>query len=169
MAGEIVYRAWYNEGMPQRKEQLSDEEESILTQAFVEDILEQARQTLKRDGALTPILFLRFQDRTGGILLLDLPETHGARAAHFAAIGQAFLAMGKILDEVLFLSETWYVMGDQNERLSLDVAPSQHPKRREAITILGRDAPRTRYTMVMQPFGRDRYNQPVFDEPAIGE
>lgn len=155
--------------MPKRPEQLSEGEDSILAQAFVEGILGQARQNLKKDGALSPMLFLRFKEGEGGIMPLDLPDTHEQRAALFAAIGTSFLSGGKMIEEALFLSETWYVETDEERRLSLDVAPSKHPKRREAITIVGRDAPRTRYTIVIQVFGRDRHQQPVFESPVVAD
>lgn len=74
-----------------------------------------------------------------------------------AAIGRSFLAAGKRIVEARFLSETWYVDAEKDERLTFEIAPSKHPKRREAITIVGRDAPRTRYSMVIQPFVRDRH------------
>lgn len=153
--------------MPKRGEHLSEEEGSILSQEFVEGILRQARHNLKKDGVLVPMLFLRFKDGEGGMMPLDLPDTHEERRLYFAALGLAFLNAGKKLDEALFLSETWYVGEDTKQRLSLDVEPSKHPKRREAITIVGRDAPRTRYAMVIQVFGRDHHQQPVFESLPV--
>lgn len=167
---EMTYQpTWYNLRMPKRGEHLSAEAEPILAQAFVEGILKQAKQNLKRDGTLAPMLFLRFKEGEGGIMPLGLPDTHEERQLYFAVIGMSFLAAGKIIEEALFLSETWYVEAEKNERLTLDVAPSLHPRRREAITIVGRDAPRTRYTMVIQTFERDRHQQPVFGPPTLAE
>ncbi len=160
---------WYNEETPERGEMIAEGEESILAQSFIEGILKQAKQNLKNDGALAPFLFLHFKDGERGIMPLDLPETHVGRQLYFAAIGFAFLSEGKMLEETVFLSETWYVEGDEKRRLSFDVAPSQHPQRREAITIVGRDAPRTRYTIVIQPFGRDSHQQPMFQPLAVAE
>lgn len=160
---------WYNARMPKRGEHLSAEEESILSQEFVEGILKQAKENLQNDGTLVPMLFLRFKEGEGGMMPLDLPDTHAERKMYFTAIGRSFLAEGKNLDEALFLSETWYVEAEKDERLTLDVAPSEHPRRREAITIVGRDAPRTRYTMVIQTFGRDRHHQPVFGPPTLAD
>jgi hypothetical protein len=155
--------------MRKHGEHLSDTDESILLQSFVEGILNQARQNLQKDGAVAPVLFLQFQDGEGGIMPLDLPDTHEERRLYFTAIGLAFLAEGKQVDEALFLSETWYVGADKNERLTPDVAPSEHPRRREAITIVGRDAARSRYTVVIQPFGRDKQQKPIFEALAVAE
>jgi hypothetical protein len=151
------------------REDLSRSAETILGQEFVEDILKQAKQNLKEDGSVAPMLFMRLQNGDNGILPLALPATHEEREDYFTAIGLTFLSAGKMIHEALLLSETWYVQADQNQRLPLDVAPSQHPKRREAITIVGRDAERTRYTMVVQVFGRDRHQRPVFEPLAVAE
>jgi|SRR5581483_4135158 len=155
--------------MPKHPEHLSEDEPSILSQEFAEGILRQAKQNLKKDGALSPMLFLQFKEGEGGIVPLDLPDTHEERAEYFAVIGATFQSQGKVIEEALFLSDTWYVSAEGEGRLSLDVAPSKHPKRREAITIIGRDAQRTRYTMVVQVYGRDRQHQPVFEPPALAE
>lgn len=155
--------------MPRQPERLSQVADTILAQPFVEGILGHARQNLKKDGSLAPVLFLQFQDGDGGILPLDLSEIYEERQMYFAAIGRSFVSAGKSIAEALFLSETWYVEAEKNERLTLDVAPSKHPRRREAITIVGRDAPRTRYTMVVQTFGRDSHQRPVFEQVDVAE
>lgn len=155
--------------MAKRPEQISEGEESILAQELIENILRQARQNLKKDGALSPMLFLRFKEGERGIMPLDLPDTHEERELYFRAIGLSFLSAGKMIEEALFVSETWYVSVEKEQRLSLDVAPSKHPRRREAITIVGRDQPRSRYSMVIQPFGRDGHQKPVFESLAVAE
>lgn len=143
--------------------------ESILAKEFVTDILRGARTNLERDRALAPMLFLHFANREHDILPLDLPETTEAKEAYFAALGRGFRQAGRSIQEAVFVSETWFVMAEKNERLNLDVRPSQHPKRKEAIMVVGRDAERTRFSMVVHPFGRDRRNRPVFERPAIEE
>lgn len=149
--------------MPQRKEDEPQEPESILGQKFVEFILEGARQNLRKDSNLAPMLFLRFNSGERGILPLALPGTVEERQDYFRAIGISLSAADKSIEEALFLSETWYVETKEGKRLALDVRPSQHPKRREAITVMGRDAERTRYTAVIQLFHRDRQQHPVFE------
>src|SRR5689334_22933503 len=109
-------------------EHISQNDESILSQGFVNGILMQAQNNLKRDGSLVPVLFFTFHEGDGGIMPLNLPDTHEERADYFTALGSTFVAAGKRIEEALFLSETWYVGAEANERLNLDVAPSQHPK-----------------------------------------
>src|SRR5581483_10273266 len=115
-----------------------------------------------KEGALIPGLFLRFKDGRSQILPLDLREIVAARQIYFAVIGLTFHRQGKKIHEALFLDEILYVEAGKNRRLSLDIATNLHPKHREAIVIVGHNAPRTRYTMVVQPFWRDRDQQPVF-------
>lgn len=149
--------------MPQRKEDESQELGSILGQKFVEFILEGARQNLLKDSNLAPMLFLRFKSGERGILPLALPSTVEERQEYFRAMGVSFATTGKAIDQALFLCETWYVETEEGKQLNLAVPPSRHPKRREAITVMGRDAERTRYTAVIQLFHRDRHQRPVFE------
>ncbi len=50
-----------------------------------------------------------------------------------------------------------------------DPGPSQHPERKDAIVIVGRDAARTRYALVIQPFRRVREHRPRFGEIEVAE
>jgi hypothetical protein len=45
---------------------------------------------------------------------------------------------------------------------NLDMAPSQHQKRKEGISIGGRNSKRARFTQVLQPFSRDVNNRLIF-------
>jgi hypothetical protein len=159
----MVEKAPSQETNPQRRE-------SILSQEFVEMVLATAKENLKKDGSLAPVLFLRFRGGAHAIAqLLSLPSTTEEKEAYFATLGRGLQQAGHVLDEAVFVSESWYVAAEKGERLKLDVAPSQHPKRKEAITIVGRNAARTHFTMVVQTFGRDRRNQPVFGPLDIAE
>lgn len=51
---------------------------------------------------------------------------------------------------------------EPEELEGLDVPPSQHPSRKEGISIVGRNSRETRFTQVLQPFSRDVDNQPIF-------
>lgn len=143
--------------------------ESILGRPFVEGILELAKGNLRKDGSLMPVLFLQPHDDKLRILPLDLPPTTEEKYAYFEIIGLAVLSTGKRLDEALFLSETWYVSQDEDPNLTSDIRPSQHPSRREAISIVGRNAERTRFTFVIEPFrhaGKQRF---VFEPRTVEE
>jgi hypothetical protein len=45
--------------------------------------------------------------------------------------------------------------------------PSCHPQRQEAIVIVGRNAPASRYSLLVQPFGRDDEGKPVWRRLAV--
>ena len=154
--------------MPIEKEKPS-QGESILGQEFVETVLTAARLNLERDGALHPVLFLQLESREQMVMLLkEFPDTVGERQEYFTALGMALSHTGRRIDEAVFVSEAWYV-GMEEGRTEFDVAPSQHPQRREAIVVMGRDAKRTRLTHVLQPFQRGDQNQPIFDQRVMEE
>lgn len=132
-------------------------------------MLRQARINLLRDGALAPVLFVQFQKGEKGLLPLELPENPNDKPDYFATLGLVFVSAGKQLHEALMLSETWYVSKDEDANLSLDISPSEHPRRKEAISLMGRNAAGTRFTFVVQPFGRDLRHRPVMEKVAIAE
>ncbi len=136
--------------------------ESILTQTFVRGILASARENLRKDGFLVPVLFLRLRSGDRGMLpLLNLPATHEEKGMYFAGLGLLIEQAGEQLAEAVMVSESWYV-SQTDAQAFLDVSPSQHPNRKEAIVVVGRDATKTRQAHVIQPFTRDRQNRPVF-------
>lgn len=141
--------------------------ESILEQRVVEPILEAARENVQRDGSLVPVLFLRFQEAEASIFPVELPDTTEEKYAYFGDLGLAFVSMGKRLEEALFLSETWYLSSDVEPQLHPEVRPSQHPRRREAISLVGRNAERTRFTFVIEPFHREGKQRWVFEKRAV--
>lgn len=149
--------------MPQgaAPEEIKQHVESILEKKFVEVILQQARENLQKDGSLVPVLFLNLQDGQQALATLtQLPGTPEEKQLYFAEIGSTIRQGGQNIDEAVFLSESWYV--DMQKGGNLALPPRQHPQRQEAIMLVGRNADRSRFTMVVQPFGRDRRNRPVF-------
>ena len=139
--------------------------ESILAQEFVETILAAAKENMKEYGSLVPALFLHLESGERVIFSLRLPGTPEEKQAYFTALGLSIRLAGQRIHEALFVSEAWYVEV-REEGAAFDVAPSQHPERKEVISIAGRNAQRTRLTFLLQPFSRDSQNQPVF-EPLI--
>ena len=59
--------------MAKRGEDLSHAGETILAQASVERILQQARHLLQQDGSLAAMLFIRLTSGENGVLALALP------------------------------------------------------------------------------------------------
>ncbi len=140
-----------------------------MEKSFAEGLLQQARLNLLRDGSLAPVLFVQFQEGEKGVLPLELPENADEKPGYFATLAVVFMGAGKQLNEALMLSETWYVSKEEDVNLSVDIRPSEHPQRKEAISLMGRNAAATRFTFVVQPFGRDLQQRPVMEQIAIAE
>ena len=161
----------YNESMFHRSSDTKHffpSRDSILEKNFVDGMLRQARINLLKDGSLAPVLFVKFQAGEKGVLPLDLSENEEHKPEYLAALGMTFVAVGKQLEEALMLAESWYVSSDDTT-LNFDLRPREHPQRREAITMMGRNAERTRYTFVVQTFGRDEKQRPVMERLAVAE
>jgi hypothetical protein len=140
---------------------------SILTKSFVTDMLETAQDNLSRDGYLVPVLMVKTTKGKGRIIeLRDLmrAKNHQQKRLYIATIGKKLQEKDGVKEALLFL-EGWYV--DPLEPGALQIPPSEHPARREAIVVIGRNAKYTRTTMVVQPFTRDKDNKPVWEAMPI--
>jgi hypothetical protein len=136
--------------------------ESLLSKELVEEILVDARRIIATSGNLQPTLFVQLENGERGIVPLSLPETHPEKCIYFRLLGMlSFLNTGHTIREAILVSEAWIVT--QPEAQELGVAPSQHPNRKEAITLVGRDAQNSSLVFAIQPFQRDVDNQSVFE------
>jgi hypothetical protein len=142
---------------------------SILTRDFVRGILRGAQQNLVHDGGLAPVLFLRLDNDERGMLALDRPPTHDEKVKYFAGLAFVIEHAGRRIHEVLFVSESWYVSKEEGRELSTEIRPSQHPDRKEAIVLVGRDAKGTCQAFLVQPFTRDIHNRPVLGDVEVEE
>ena len=124
------------------------ENTSIIEKPFVEKMLAAARCSYERDGALVPVLFMKFAGEKSTLMPLDLPQTPEARYRYFQALGHSFRKSGKVLTEALLIMEGWYVAVDAQSDLL--ARPSAHPKRRSAVIVIGRNAAKTAHTSVVQ-------------------
>lgn len=126
---------------------------SLLSYEAVRPILELAKKNLVSDGFLQPVLFVTLGTGQRLICGVELPQTFEQRREYFQRLGASFQQDRKVVREALFLSEGWYV----NVRTSpgaFAVPPSRHPQREETITVIGRDAAKTRVTFLVVPFKR---------------
>jgi hypothetical protein len=139
---------------------------SILDRTFMDAILATAKRNLEHDGRLCPVLFVQFDEGAPVGCLLDLPATVEGKRACLASVGWSMRREGKVVREALLLAEGWFVKV-QTGTIDLMMRPSQHPLRQEAITIMGRDASGTRTSTVVQAFGRDSGDKPVWTEPVV--
>lgn len=153
--------------MPREREP-SHQSESILGKEFVDIVLGAAKVNLEKDGELVPALFLRLDSGEQLVVALgDFPATSDEKRVYLSVVGMALSDTGRRINEAIFVCEAWYVSVKKEERADLKLPPSQHPKRQEAIVVMGRNRERTRLTHVLQPFQRDAQNRPVFDEVAM--
>lgn len=140
--------------------------QSILEQAFIDSILSTARMNVERDEHLDPVLFLHLGGQKVEILPLVYPQSSQAKQAYFAQLGAHLYTAGKLIEEAVFLAETWIVLATKAPA-AFAVQPSQHPSRQEAIVVVGRDAFNARQTFVVQPFTRAAKHKPVWESLAM--
>ena len=136
--------------------------ESILSSDIVETILQGARENLTAHGSLAATLFLNLNDGQRAIIPLSMPETTEEKQMYFTMIGLSVRETGRTIHEAILISESWYVAPTDGKYP--DAPPSEHPDRKEAITLAGRDSLGIHYVFAIQPFHRDKLGQPVFEE-----
>lgn len=100
--------------------------------------------------------------------MLRIPQsstfgTHCAetRARDLMLLGAQLREQGRGPKEAVLFSESWYVNAQQ-ESAAMQMPPSEHPGRQEAIVVVGRSADNRRFTMVIQPFTWDKANHPIW-------
>jgi hypothetical protein len=82
------------------------------------------------------------------------------------SLGNTLRRCGRPVVEAVLLAESWYVDAAQSPG-ALAVAPSHHPDRQQAITLIGRHADHSRETQVVQPFRRDSDRQWVWEKRPL--
>lgn len=144
------------------------EQPSILEKVVLEPILLTARQNFVRDGFLIPILLLQLETLPPKLVPLNLPSTSEQKQRYFTQIGAQLDRAGQVLQAAVMLFESWYVNA-QAAPAATRFLPSQHPCRQEAIILMGRNAEHSRVTLLIQPFVRNRDNQPVWGSPPFAD
>jgi len=107
--------------------------ETILTEDFVKQILQDALEHLRQFGGLPTTLFVLLDNGEHVLFPLSVPETHEEKCAYFGLLGFSIRDSGKQIQEAILVAESWYV--GKPEIDTQEVAPSQHPNRKEAITL----------------------------------
>ena len=142
--------------------------DSILAQTFLHQVLLVAERNLEKDGVLFPVLFLRFGQGVPNVIILKLGHTTEEKLAEMALLGESLRRAGKSILEALMLCEVWFVKSPKDAE-ALTIPPSEHPDRKEAIVLFGRDQTGERASMVVQPFVRDVANKPLWDSERLEE
>lgn len=139
--------------------------ETILNRDTVDSILQGARENLSSHGSLVTTLFLKLDTGERTIVPLSIPETSVEKQAYFTLLGFSVRDQGFDIQEAILVSESWYVAPSDGQYPNQ--APSEHPDRKEAITLAGRDNLGLRYVFAIQPFHRDTQNGPIFEEMEL--
>lgn len=139
--------------------------DSILAQGFLDQMLAIARQNLERDGGLTTVVFLRFEDRVVHVMDVDLPETADARFRAIRRLGRQLRCHGQ-LQEAVMVMDSWYVAGADGAD-GLHTPPSQHSRGQQAILAVGRNADNSRMSLVVQPYQPDEPKGWLWPKPVI--
>lgn len=148
------------------------EKESILSKNEMSAILDAARFTKETGQQIVPALLILTADGVRNALYLaDMPDDGDKKAAYFRYIGEQLRSHNAEVAEAVFISEAWALTGLDGRT---GIMPSLHPKRIEAIVIVGRNAANTRMSCVIQPFAQNKQGKPewrktplaAYDEPV---
>jgi hypothetical protein len=114
--------------------------------------LKAACQNLFRDRYLVPALMLRLEGGHYRVLDVEhLLETPMGKCAYLAAMRKSIEAQGRRIESALLLMDSWYVRPEDRAKTA-HIRASQHPYRKTAIFLGGRNAAGTRRTFIVQPY-----------------
>ena len=152
--------------MSHAKAKHTPEESNILGKTTLLDLLKEARNNLEGDGTLQPMLFIELSIGKGIILPLEIPNDSAVKYRMFQSIGNHVREQKGAIKDAVLLCETWIVEAKEAPDAT-KYMPSQHPCRKEAIVLVGRNADKTRSAIVIQTFTRDEHNAPVWSDPQV--
>lgn len=130
------------------------------------DLLEVGRKNLEEAGYLQPMLFIQLSNGEGIVTPLKMPDESNKKYRMFYALGKQIRSKFGSIQNSVTLLETWAVYANEAPD-AMKYPPSQHPCRREAIVLIGRNADKSRSAIVIQTFTRDEHNAPVWSEPKV--
>lgn len=142
---------------------------SILTQAHMTSLLAIAQANVEKGHHLLAMLFVQSRGVRGqavGLPLADLPADAAQRALYFAALGAQLKREIGDIEAAIFLNEAWWTPVAAGQPIG-NVTPSQHPDRCEAILLVGRNADNSHHSLLLQPFTRDRLQNPVWSKTRL--
>lgn len=141
--------------------------DSILSFENVQRILATAKENLKCDKFLQPVLFIQLATGEHLAAPVELSGTTAEKVFSIRRISYSLLEEGKTIEEAILLGEGWFVAAKEPHELS--VPPSQHPDRREAIFLMGRNAKKTRIISIVQPFVWGANGEPIWQHIELND
>lgn len=114
--------------------------------------MEAALDNLLKDGKVAPTAFLFFADKSATVQALrKFPSDSNQRANYMYGLGKLFREeYHKTIKIAYMVLEGW--MAPSLKVGSKFTRPSQHPKRKECIFLMGRNSGNSRQTSVIRTF-----------------
>jgi hypothetical protein len=130
--------------------------DSILTKEFTQWLFSEAQDILETENQLPSFLFLSLGANKQGLIPLTLPETPSEIQDYFTELGLHFLEERQKIREAVLLTNTEHAPREDGSAL-----------RRQAITLVGRNAERTQFLLFVQPYHHESSGRVVFDPLAV--
>lgn len=134
---------------------------SIFSKHELRFILKYFRYRLVKQDLVPTLLVKTDAGEQYSCLLPNLPGTPEEKRHFFVSLGARLRHDGDIVKEAVFVFEAWYV-NSQKFPDSLEMRPSEHPGRQEALVLTGRNADNTQSAYAIQPFAREENGKPVW-------
>ncbi len=136
----------------------------LLEKEALLGLLINGRTAIEKFGTLQPMLFSELSNGERIMCPLRLPDESSEQYQKFNTLGKQIRSQCGSIETAVAMLEIWIVYGNEAPDIK-KYRPSQHPCRREAIVLVGRNADKTRLVIVIQTFTRDEHNAPVWSKP----
>ncbi|KKR27902.1 MAG: hypothetical protein UT61_C0062G0002 [Candidatus Woesebacteria bacterium GW2011_GWA1_39_8] len=115
--------------------------------------LETAKINLEKDLYLVPIVVVNDMHGKGAMIVAQFPKNIDSigKTMGFRQIAKTLKKKGITPYEAVFIAEGWVAEVKKDENV-FKYAPSEHPNRREAITITARNSDNSQNVLIMQFF-----------------
>lgn len=131
-------------------------ENTILSKEQITQNLEVVKSVMENEDRLEPVVFIKLSNGNNIVTSLDTISKisdSDLKRFYLKLLKKAIVEKHNAeIEEAVMLLETWFVTAKDNNYLSS--MPSQHPKRKEAIVICGRNKDKSKSSFVLQPFER---------------
>jgi hypothetical protein len=142
---------------------------TILDEASIWSAQRAAQQVLEKDRFLGPILRLLLEDGSQAFVsFVNLPGDPDEKYAALQQVGMTVAQMHGAFSEAVFVSEAWMVVVPTDKLLDLSKRPSQDPKRKEVLIVVGKNVSGSISKLIIQPFSHDeqkiKWGEPILSE-----